>query len=74
MGESTYINPEFCLECATKHSRDLEHHLEDGVTATRGMPERERFQDLVDRIRLLRKDIDDMRINELAKKKLRGLA
>ena len=56
----------YCLECAHKHSRDLEHHLEDGVTYSAGdEAKRKKFQDLVDRIRKIRKEIDQMRLAEM---------
>jgi len=56
----------YCLECAHKHSRDLEHHLEDGVTYSKDDEEkRKKFQDLVDRVRKIRKEIDSMRLAEM---------
>jgi predicted nuclease with TOPRIM domain len=75
MGEETYMDKEYCLECATKHSNRLEHHLEDLQTATANNPElRTEAQNLLDNIRQIRKRIDTLRIEELAKKRLQGMA
>lgn len=64
--EEKYMDKEYCLECATKHSRDVEHHLEDLIT---GSPElREKGLDLKEKARQLRKEIDELRIAEMAKK------
>ena len=46
----------FCLECMFKHARDLEHHLEDAVRVTKGV-ERDHYQELIDRVREIRKEI-----------------
>ena len=70
MPEETYMNKAYCLECATKHSRDLEHHLEDLVTASKDNPQlRQWAQEMVDKTREIRKQIDELRIRELAKMK-----
>jgi predicted outer membrane protein len=75
MGEETYMDKEYCLECATKHSNRLEHHLEDLVTSQKDNPElRSEAQEMLDKIREIRKRIDDMRINELAYKKLQSIS
>jgi len=71
MGIETYMDKGYCLECGVKHTRDVEHHLEDLITASKDNPElRELGQDLVDRIREIRRQLDDLRVNELARKKL----
>lgn len=71
MGEETYMNKEYCLECATKHSNRLEHHLEDLQTSAIDNPElRSEAQDLLDKVRSVRKKIDSLRVEELAKKRL----
>lgn len=46
----------FCLDCMYKHSRDLEHHLEDAVRVTKGS-EREDFENMIDTVREVRKVI-----------------
>jgi len=67
MGEETYMNKNYCLECGTKHINRLEHHLEDLQTATRDNPElREKAQEMLDQIRDIRKEIDQLRIEQLA--------
>jgi hypothetical protein len=67
MGEEKYMDEDYCLECAVKHSRDVEHHLEDLVTGA--PPElKETALELKERARQLRKSIDQLRILELAKK------
>jgi|GEM_PF-6706512 TolA-binding protein len=72
MGEEGYMNKNFCLECSSKHANRLEHHFEDMVTATHNEPElRQQAQEMLDQIRQMRKKIDEVRINELAKKKLK---
>lgn len=48
----------FCLDCMYKHSRDLEHHLEDAVRVTKGS-ERMSFEDMIDTIRKMRSQILD---------------
>lgn len=71
IGEETYMNKTYCLECATKHSNRLEHHLEDLQTSTKDNPEmRADAQNLLDQIRDVRKKIDILRVNQLAKEKL----
>lgn len=71
MGEETYMNKEYCLECMGKHSQRLEHHAEDLFTSSRDNPElREIATDFLDKARDLRKTIDNLRIEELSKKKL----
>jgi hypothetical protein len=45
----------------------LEHHLEDLQTASRDNPElREKAQEMLDQIRDIRKEIDQLRIQQLA--------
>lgn len=74
MSEETYMNKAYCLECATKHSNRLEHHFEDLVTATKDNPNlRQEAQNMLDKIREIRKRIDELRINEMAKKKLNNI-
>ncbi|MEM1543718.1 MAG: hypothetical protein QW795_03450 [Candidatus Bathyarchaeia archaeon] len=69
MGEEIYMNKNYCLECGTKHVSRLEHHLEDLVTSSKDDKElREQAQDLLDKVRDIRKVLDEMRIRELAKK------
>ena len=51
----------FCLECMYKHSRDLEHHMEDAVRVSRGK-QREFFENWIDEIRKLRKQVLGMMI------------
>jgi hypothetical protein len=71
MGEQTYMDKGYCLECMGKHSRDLEHHLEDFVTSSKDNPDlRAEAQVMVDAVRDIRKNIDDLRLDELARKKL----
>jgi len=71
MAEDEYVKPQFCLSCSAKHSRDLEHHLEDLETGTRENPEmRQQARELIDQARELRRKIDQMRIDDLARKKL----
>jgi predicted RNase H-like nuclease (RuvC/YqgF family) len=66
MGEEGYMNKNYCLECGTKHINRLEHHLEDLQTATRDDPEmRKKAQDMLDQIRDLRKELDQLRIEQL---------
>jgi hypothetical protein len=67
--EDEYIKPTYCLSCSAKHSRDLEHHLEDLETGSSGRM-RQDARDMIDQARNLRRRIDNMRIEELAKKKL----
>lgn len=70
-GEKGYINAPYCLECQTKHLSRAEHHGEDLVTATQDNPEmRQEAQEMLDNIRQMRKRVDEIRINELARKKL----
>jgi hypothetical protein len=67
MGEEKYMDEDYCLECAVKHSRDVEHHLEDLVTGA--PPElKETALELKEKARQLRKEIDNLRVLELAKK------
>lgn len=71
MAEDDYVKPQFCLSCSAKHSRDLEHHLEDLETGSEGDPElRQQAREMIDQARGLRKRIDDLRIESLAQKKL----
>jgi len=73
--EDAYVAPSYCLSCSAKHSRDLEHHLEDLETGSRGNPElREQARDMIDQARELRRKIDEMRIDELAKQKLNHIS
>jgi len=67
MGEEKYMDEDYCLECATKHARDVEHHLEDLVTGA--SPElKDVALKLKEEARQLRKKIDNLRVLELAKK------
>lgn len=61
---SEFESISYCLECAWKHSRDLEHHLEDAVTYTKEAGKRMMFQSLVDKVREIRKKIDELRLKE----------
>lgn len=75
MGEETYMDKGYCLECMTKHSRDFEHHAEDLVTASKNNPNlRDVAQDIVDNARDLRKQVDELRVEEYAKKKLKQVS
>jgi len=74
MGEEGYINKPYCLECETKHLNRAEHHAEDLVTASADDPAmRQNAQKMLDNIRKMRKQVDEMRIEELAKKKLNDI-
>jgi len=44
-----------CWECVEKHSRDIEHHLEDIVRVTKEPSKRLQFEDWIDRVREIRK-------------------
>jgi hypothetical protein len=69
--DDDYVKPAFCLSCSAKHSRDLEHHLEDLETGTEDDPElRQQAREMIDQARNIRKRIDDLRIEALARKKL----
>jgi queuine/archaeosine tRNA-ribosyltransferase len=69
--EDEYVKPQYCLSCSAKHSRDLEHHLEDLETGSKENPElRQQAREMIDQIRDVRKRIDDLRIESLARKKL----
>jgi len=46
----------FCLECMYKHSRDLEHHLEDAYRVTKNP----RFDEMIDTLRGWRKEFLEM--------------
>lgn len=71
MPEETYVNKPYCLECASKHSNRSEHHFEDLLTATKDDPDmREKAQELLDAQRNIRKEVDEMRIEEKAKQRL----
>jgi len=73
--EDAYVAPSYCLSCSAKHSRDLEHHLEDLETGSKENPEmREQARDMIDDARDLRRRIDEMRIEELAKKKVKEVS
>jgi TolA-binding protein len=75
MPEENYMNKPYCLECMVKHLSRAEHHGEDLVTASRDNPElRQKAQEILDQTRDMRKQIDEMRVNELAMQKLKGLA
>ena len=60
-----YADVGFCLECSVQHARDVEHHLEDAVKFSQGDPNRELFQALLDRQRLVRKGVDKLRIQQI---------
>lgn len=69
--EDEYVKPKYCLSCSAKHSRDLEHHLEDLRTGSSNDTElRAKAQEMIDKARDLRREIDNMRIDERAKEKL----
>jgi hypothetical protein len=71
MPEESYMSKPYCLECQTKHLNRAEHHAEDLVTSAQDDPElREEAQDMLDQIRGMRKRVDELRINELARRKL----
>jgi queuine/archaeosine tRNA-ribosyltransferase len=71
--EDAYMEPKYCLSCASKHSRDTEHHLEDyNVSARNNLELREVAQRLLEKAREIRRAVDDIRINELAKERLRN--
>ena len=65
MSEGAYRDIGFCLECAYQHARDVEHHLEDAVKFGKSHPERQKFQELLDKQRLIRKEIDKLRLKQL---------
>ena len=65
MSAMPYQDVGFCLECATQHARDVEHHLEDAVKFGKSNPNRSRFQELLDQQRLIRKELDKMRIQQI---------
>jgi len=68
--EDAYVDPKFCISCAGKHSRDLEHHLEDAITGSKDNPElRQEAQQMVDQVREIRRKIDEIRIDQLAEEK-----
>lgn len=65
MSGTPYADVGFCLECSVQHARDVEHHLEDAVKFSKGDPNRETFQELLDRQRLVRKEVDKLRIQQI---------
>ena len=65
MSSTPYADIGFCLECATQHARDTEHHLEDAVKFSKGDPKRDTFQELLDSQRLVRKGVDKLRIQQI---------
>ena len=70
--EKGYMDKSFCLDCLPKHSNYAEHHASDFVTGTKDEPElRAKAIEILDKIRDMRKEIDDIRVNELAKERLR---
>jgi hypothetical protein len=50
-------NVMFCLDCMYKHTRDLEHHMEDAVRVDKEA--REFWEEQIDRVREMRKYILD---------------
>ena len=51
------------------------HHLEDLETGSKDNPEmREQARELIDQAREIRRKVDEMRIDELAKKKLQDVS
>jgi predicted ribosome quality control (RQC) complex YloA/Tae2 family protein len=53
-----------------KHAQRMEHHGEDFLVATKDDPElREKAQKLLDQQRDIRKEIDEIRIDQLAEEK-----
>lgn len=66
MSEEGYMEPRYCLECAWKHSRDLEHHIEDLLSAKDEELKLEAL-DLKEKIREIRKKIDELRMKEKLK-------
>jgi hypothetical protein len=72
MGEQKYMDKGFCLDCMEKHAQRMEHHGEDMVTATADDPElRQKAQEVLDAQREIRKRVDEIRVEEKAKKLLR---
>jgi hypothetical protein len=73
MGEQNYMDKVYCLECMSKHSNRLEHHCEDLLTSSKDRPElRKIAQEMLDQSRDMRKAVDELRIDELAKKRLQS--
>ena len=62
MSEGYYRDPQFCLECAYQHSRDVEHHLEDWEKFTPDREQKQIASELKDKQRVIRKEIDDWRL------------
>lgn len=70
MPEQDYMNKPYCLECIVKHLSRAEHHQEDLVTSSRDNPAlRADAQDVLDQIRDLRKRADELRVEEMMRKK-----
>jgi len=44
-----------CFECCEKHSRDLEHHLEDIIRVSPNPQERLMYEDWIDKVREIRR-------------------
>lgn len=65
MSGTPYADVGFCLECATQHARDTEHHLEDAVKFSKGDPKRATFQELLDSQRIIRKGVDKLRMQQI---------
>lgn len=65
MSTMPYQDLGFCLECAYNHIRDTEHHLEDAVKFGKGNPDRAKFQELLDQVRIVRKEVDKLRMEQI---------
>jgi TolA-binding protein len=69
--EKGYMDKGFCMDCLNKHLSRAEHHGEDFITGTRDDPElRQQAQEMLDQIRDMRKRVDNLRIEALARKKI----
>jgi len=68
LAQSPYKDIGLCLECAYQHSRDVEHHLEDAVKFGKSSPDRAKYQELLDKQRLIRKEIDKLRLKTVKEK------
>jgi len=72
MGEESYMSKPYCLECMGKHANRFEHHSEDLWTASTDDPKlRAEAEKILDAARKLRKKIDEIRVEQLALKKLK---
>jgi len=62
VSEGYYRDPRFCLECAYTHARDVEHHLEDWGKFATDRTQRIVADELRDKQRSIRKEIDKWRM------------